>query len=100
MESGELMLRVHEESLVLQVYKAMHQSPSDSKTCIRMEESDPVKIVPPDKSPKKKSKEDKGKSIDFEDTPTAFYIPYPSVLVGSDNKASSKDASNHYFNPP
>ncbi|MED6154127.1 hypothetical protein PIB30_109025 [Stylosanthes scabra] len=59
-----------------------------------------VQIAPPDKSPKKKSKEDKGKSIDFEDTPTAFYIPYPSILVGSDNKASSKDASNHYFNPP
>ncbi|MED6227173.1 hypothetical protein PIB30_110903, partial [Stylosanthes scabra] len=45
-----------------------------------VEESDPVKIAPPDKSPKKKSKEDKGKSIDFEDTPTA---DAPKILFGN-----------------
>ncbi|MED6190799.1 hypothetical protein PIB30_109537 [Stylosanthes scabra] len=65
-----------------------------------MEEGDPVKIAPPDKSPKKKSKEDKGKSINFDDTPITSHIPYLSILVGSDNKASSKDASNQYFKPP
>ncbi|MED6201809.1 hypothetical protein PIB30_098832 [Stylosanthes scabra] len=100
MESGELMLRIHDKFLVLQVYKAMHHSPSDPKICMKVEEGDQAHIAPPDKSPKKKSKEDKGKSIDFEDTPTASYIPYSSVLVGSDNKASSKDASNQYFEPP
>ncbi|MED6205631.1 hypothetical protein PIB30_019378 [Stylosanthes scabra] len=52
-----------------------------------------------DRSSKKKSKEDKGKSIAF-DTPTNSHIPYPSVLVGSDNNASSKDVSNHFFDPP
>ncbi|MED6128320.1 hypothetical protein PIB30_096544 [Stylosanthes scabra] len=100
MESGELMLRIHDECLILQVYKAMHHSPSDPKVCMKMEEGDPVKIAPPDKSPKKKSKDDKSKSINFEDTPTTSHIRYPSVLVVSDNKASSKDASNQYFEPP
>ncbi|MED6135562.1 hypothetical protein PIB30_047703 [Stylosanthes scabra] len=71
----------------------MHQSPSDSKGCMKVEEVNPVKKAPPNKSSKKKSKEDKGKSITFEDTPTASYTPYPSVLVGSDNNASSKDRS-------
>ncbi|MED6127470.1 hypothetical protein PIB30_088418 [Stylosanthes scabra] len=32
---------------------------------MKVEESDPVKIAPPNKSPKKKAKEDKGKSIDI-----------------------------------
>ncbi|MED6185029.1 hypothetical protein PIB30_053065 [Stylosanthes scabra] len=72
----------------------MHQSPSDPKSCMKMEEGDPVKTAPPDKSSKKKkSKEEKGKSISSEDTPTTSYIPYPSVLVGSDNIASSKDVA-------
>ncbi|MED6124543.1 hypothetical protein PIB30_059905 [Stylosanthes scabra] len=70
----------------------MHQSPSDPKSCMKMEEVNPVKKAPPDRSLKmKKSKEEKGKSIASEHTPTASHIPYPSVLVGSDNNASSKD---------
>ncbi|MED6211045.1 hypothetical protein PIB30_069831 [Stylosanthes scabra] len=100
MESGEVMFQIHDESLVLQFYKTMHQSPSDSKSCIKVEEVNPVKKAPPNKSSKKKSKEDKGKSIAFEDTPTTPHIPYPSVLVGNNNNASSKDVSNHFFDPP
>ncbi|MED6176052.1 hypothetical protein PIB30_084240 [Stylosanthes scabra] len=72
----------------------MHQSPSDSKICMKVEEDDAMKIAPSDKSPKKKSKEDKGKSIDigeFTHIPTIPHVPYPSVLVGRNNRASSKD---------
>ncbi|MED6152821.1 hypothetical protein PIB30_095688 [Stylosanthes scabra] len=43
---------------ILQVYKAMHQSPSDSKTCMRIEKGNSPSPVPPDKGSKKKSKED------------------------------------------
>ncbi|MED6140424.1 hypothetical protein PIB30_093110, partial [Stylosanthes scabra] len=81
----------------------LHHSPSDPKKCMQMEEGDPVKIAPPDKSAKKKSKEDKGKSInigEFTHIPTVPHFPYPSVLVGSNTKASAKDASNQYFEPP
>ncbi|MED6116707.1 hypothetical protein PIB30_102700, partial [Stylosanthes scabra] len=102
-ESGELMLQIHDECLILQVYKAMHQSPSDSKTCMKVEESDPVKTAPPNKSPKKKAREDKGKSIDigeFTHIPTIPHVPYPFALVGRNNRASSKDVSNHFFDPP
>ncbi|MED6190681.1 hypothetical protein PIB30_108079 [Stylosanthes scabra] len=59
--------------------------------------------VPPDKGSKKKSKEDKGKPVDPGESPhirTTSYTPHPSVLVGSASKASSKDVSNHFFDPP
>ncbi|MED6189649.1 hypothetical protein PIB30_098108, partial [Stylosanthes scabra] len=51
MESGELMLRIHDECLVLQVYKAMHP-PHDSMNCVEMEEVDPTSTKPPDKKDK------------------------------------------------
>ncbi|MED6137790.1 hypothetical protein PIB30_068283 [Stylosanthes scabra] len=47
--------------------------------------------------------EDKGKSVDpgkSPHIPTTSYTPHPSVLVGSASKASSKDVSNHFFDPP
>ncbi|MED6203420.1 hypothetical protein PIB30_115339, partial [Stylosanthes scabra] len=89
MESGELMLRVNDESLVIQVYKPMHQSPPDSKLCLKVEKGDHIEQTLPDK--KKEFEEDKGKSILIEDTPTTSDDPYSSVLVGSDNKTFSKD---------
>ncbi|MED6221647.1 hypothetical protein PIB30_056785 [Stylosanthes scabra] len=61
---------------------------------MKVEEVNPVKKAPRNKSSNKKSKEDKDKSIVFEDTPTASYTPYPFVLVGSDNNASSKDRNS------
>ncbi|MED6114982.1 hypothetical protein PIB30_085731 [Stylosanthes scabra] len=82
MESGELMLRIHDECLVLQVYKAMHP-PRDSMNCMKMEEVDPTSTKPPDKKdkgPKKKSKEEKGKTIDseeFQQIPKAPNMPPP-----------------------
>ncbi|MED6226994.1 hypothetical protein PIB30_109195, partial [Stylosanthes scabra] len=103
MESGELMLRIYDENLFLQVYKAMHQSPSDSKTCMKIEKGSSPSPVPPDKGSKKKSKEDKGQCVDPGESPhipTTCYTPHPSVLVGNASKTSSKDASNHFFDPP
>ncbi|MED6117546.1 hypothetical protein PIB30_110999, partial [Stylosanthes scabra] len=35
MESGELILRVHDECLILNVYKSMHSS-SDTQTCMKI----------------------------------------------------------------
>ncbi|MED6205756.1 hypothetical protein PIB30_020725 [Stylosanthes scabra] len=49
MESGELMLRVNDKYLILNVYKFMHSS-SDIKSCIKMGMSDPPSSEPPDKS--------------------------------------------------
>ncbi|MED6117748.1 hypothetical protein PIB30_112657, partial [Stylosanthes scabra] len=86
MESGELMLRIYDENLVLQVYKAMHQSPTDSKTCMKIEKGNSPSPVPPDKGSKKNTKGNKGKSVDPGESPhisTTSYIPYPSVLVRS-----------------
>ncbi|MED6129486.1 hypothetical protein PIB30_108403 [Stylosanthes scabra] len=103
MESGELMLRIYDENLVLQVYNAMHQSPTDSKTCMKIEKGNSPRPVPPDKGSKKNTKGDKGKSVDPGESPhipTTSYIPHPSVLVRSASKASSKDVSNLFFDPP
>ncbi|MED6123996.1 hypothetical protein PIB30_054839 [Stylosanthes scabra] len=109
MESGELMFRIHDECLVLQVYKAMHQSPRDSMSCMKMEEVNPTSTKPPDKpinkdrGPKKISKEDKGKSIDsgkFSHTQRVSNVPYPPIIVGSNNKASCKGVGNQTFELP
>ncbi|MED6115699.1 hypothetical protein PIB30_093187, partial [Stylosanthes scabra] len=54
----------------------MHHSPPDPKKCLQVEEGDPVKITPPDKSPKKKSKEDKGKSIDIREFTHIPTVPH------------------------
>ncbi|MED6161680.1 hypothetical protein PIB30_063003 [Stylosanthes scabra] len=88
-------------SLILQVYKAMHP-PHDSKTCMRVEEDNPPSPVPPDKGPKKKSKGKKGNhdSVKFQQFQKAPNVPYPPVIVGSNNKASSKGVDNHSFEPP
>ncbi|MED6223274.1 hypothetical protein PIB30_072431 [Stylosanthes scabra] len=99
------MLRIHDECLVLQVYKAMHP-PRDSMNCLEMEEVDLTSTKPPDKKdkgPKNKFKVEKGKTIDSEELqqiPKAPNVPSPPANMGSISKASSKDASNHYFNPP
>ncbi|MED6175139.1 hypothetical protein PIB30_075583 [Stylosanthes scabra] len=100
MESGELILRIHDECLVLQVYKAMHP-PHDSKTCMKIEEANPTSNK--DKGPKKKSKEEKGKTTDseeFQQIPKAPNVPSLPANVGNNSKVSSKDVSNHYFDPP
>ncbi|MED6125522.1 hypothetical protein PIB30_069296 [Stylosanthes scabra] len=99
------MLRIHDECLVLQVYKAMHP-PRDSMNCMKMEEGDPTSTKPPDKKdkgPNKKSKEEKGKTIDSEvlqQIPKAPNVPSLPANMGSNSKAFSKDVSNHYFEPP
>ncbi|MED6115783.1 hypothetical protein PIB30_094015, partial [Stylosanthes scabra] len=90
------MLRIHDECLVLQVYKAIHP-PRDSMNCMKMEEVDPTNTKPPgkkNKGPKKKSKEEKGKTIDseeFQQIPKAPNVPLPLANMGSNSKASSKD---------
>ncbi|MED6223649.1 hypothetical protein PIB30_076133 [Stylosanthes scabra] len=101
MESGELMLRIHDECLVLQVYKAMH-SPRDSKTCTRVEEIDQVNTAPPNKGPKKKSKEENGTtndSVEFQQIQESPTVPYLPAIMGSNNKAYmiTKDVGNHFF---
>ncbi|MED6142579.1 hypothetical protein PIB30_115168, partial [Stylosanthes scabra] len=96
MESGDLMLRIHDECLVLHVYKAIHP-PRDSINCVKMEEVDPTSTKPPDKKnkgSKKKSKEEKSKTIDSEELqqiPKAPNMPSLPANMGSISKASSKD---------
>ncbi|MED6139850.1 hypothetical protein PIB30_087834, partial [Stylosanthes scabra] len=71
--------------------------PRDSMNCMKMEEVDPTNTKPPDKKnkgPKKKSKEEKGKTIDseeFQQIPKAPNAPSLPTNMGSISKASSKD---------
>ncbi|MED6176334.1 hypothetical protein PIB30_087177, partial [Stylosanthes scabra] len=64
MESGKLMLRVHDECLVLNIYKSMRSS-SGAKTYMKINSVDPASTKPPDKqtnknkAPKKEPKEEK-----------------------------------------
>ncbi|MED6117277.1 hypothetical protein PIB30_108507 [Stylosanthes scabra] len=96
MESGELMLRIRDECLVLQVYKAMHP-PCDSMNCMKMEEVDPTRTKPPDKKdkrPKKKSKEEKGKTIDSKE----FQFHYNSI-TWFETKFGVQPQPNHQNHP-
>ncbi|MED6176779.1 hypothetical protein PIB30_091532 [Stylosanthes scabra] len=51
MESGELMLRIHDECLILNIYKSMHSS-SGAKTWIKINSVDPTSTKPPERSGK------------------------------------------------
>ncbi|MED6139393.1 hypothetical protein PIB30_083437, partial [Stylosanthes scabra] len=84
---------------------AMHP-PRNSMNCMKMEEVDPTSTKPPnkkDKGPKKKSKEEKGKTIyseEFQQIPKAPNVPSLPANMGSNSRASSKDVSIHYFDTP
>ncbi|MED6154388.1 hypothetical protein PIB30_111927, partial [Stylosanthes scabra] len=45
--SGELMLRIHDECLILNVYKSMHSS-SDAQTCMKINSIAQANTKPPD----------------------------------------------------
>ncbi|MED6113977.1 hypothetical protein PIB30_075816 [Stylosanthes scabra] len=66
-----------------------------------VEEDNPPSPAPPDKGPKKKSKGEKGThdSVKFQHFQKAPNVPYPPVIVGSNNKASSKGVGNQTFEP-
>ncbi|MED6165843.1 hypothetical protein PIB30_103521, partial [Stylosanthes scabra] len=49
MESGELILRIHDECLILNIYKSMHSS-SGAKTYMKINSVDPTSTKPPEKS--------------------------------------------------
>ncbi|MED6163792.1 hypothetical protein PIB30_083445 [Stylosanthes scabra] len=83
MESGELMLRVHDECLILNIYKSMHSS-SGAKTCMKINSKEEAAIPP---IPAEEEKKKKG---------PAAYMPKPpylqSLKAGNKNKAPKKES--------
>ncbi|MED6210051.1 hypothetical protein PIB30_060401 [Stylosanthes scabra] len=71
MESGELMLRVHDECLILNIYKYMHSS-SGAKTCMKINSVDPASTKPPERSGKTigNNSKDKKSAEDFRPSPS------------------------------
>ncbi|MED6116233.1 hypothetical protein PIB30_098148 [Stylosanthes scabra] len=47
MESGELMLRVHDECLIINIYKSLHSS-SGAQTCMKINSIAPANTKPPE----------------------------------------------------
>ncbi|MED6203337.1 hypothetical protein PIB30_114551, partial [Stylosanthes scabra] len=124
MESGELMLRVLDECLILNVYKSMHSS-SDTQTCMKINSTAQATKKPPDiTTPKQECKVitlRSGKSIDIpnqesaEDSypppfkekkkkePIAYMPkpPYPQRLKAeSKNKDPKKEPEAYMPKPP
>ncbi|MED6141361.1 hypothetical protein PIB30_102641, partial [Stylosanthes scabra] len=109
MESGEFMLRIHDECLVLQVYQGIHPI-RDSKTCIKMEEVDPASTKPPDKptnknkAHKKKDKEQKSKPEYSNKLPRNYqtskaqnsFLTWVTMKQGHD----TEDISSRFFDSP
>ncbi|MED6162134.1 hypothetical protein PIB30_067479 [Stylosanthes scabra] len=97
MKSGELMLRIHDECLILNIYKFMHSS-SSAKTCMKINSVDPTSTKPPERSGKtignnyqdKESAEEEKKKKE----PAAYMPkpPYPQRLKAENkNKAPKKE---------
>ncbi|MED6125141.1 hypothetical protein PIB30_065905 [Stylosanthes scabra] len=82
-ESGELMLRVHDECLIINIYKYMHSS-SGAKTYMKINSVDPKEeaAISPIPAGKEKKKKD----------PKAYMPkpPYPQRLK-AENKAPKKE---------
>ncbi|MED6212752.1 hypothetical protein PIB30_086568 [Stylosanthes scabra] len=99
------IIRIHDECLVLQVYKAMHKSPHDSKTCVKMEEVDQVNHAPPAKNPKKKKDQgDKSKQnyvIHSSSSQQTSQVSNCSLVWEiMRHKHVTEGASSKYFDPP
>ncbi|MED6150800.1 hypothetical protein PIB30_075980 [Stylosanthes scabra] len=71
MESGELMLRIHDKCLILNIYKSMHSS-SGAKTCMKINSVDPASTKPPERSGKTigNNSQDKELAEDFCPSPS------------------------------
>ncbi|MED6129277.1 hypothetical protein PIB30_106337 [Stylosanthes scabra] len=71
MESGGLMLRVHDECLILNIYKSMYSS-SGAKTCMKINSVDPASTKPPERSGKTigNNSQDKESAEDFHPSPS------------------------------
>ncbi|MED6153699.1 hypothetical protein PIB30_104624, partial [Stylosanthes scabra] len=71
MESDELILRVHDECLILNIYKSMHSS-SGAKTCMKINSVDPASTKLPERSEKtiRNNSQDKESAEDFHPSPT------------------------------
>ncbi|MED6140155.1 hypothetical protein PIB30_090395 [Stylosanthes scabra] len=83
MESGGSMLRVHDECLILNIYKSMHSS-SGAKTCMKINSVDPASTKPPERIEEEKKKKE----------PSAYMPkpPYPQMLKAENkNKAPKKE---------
>ncbi|MED6115222.1 hypothetical protein PIB30_088234 [Stylosanthes scabra] len=98
MESNELMLRIHDECLILNIYKSMHSS-SGAKTCMKINSVDPASKKPLERSRKtignnsqdKESAEEEKKK---KKEPVAYMPkpPYPQRLKAENkNKAPKKE---------
>ncbi|MED6201953.1 hypothetical protein PIB30_100404 [Stylosanthes scabra] len=118
MESGELMLKIHDECLILNIYKSMHSS-SGARTCMKINSADPASTKPPKRSGKTigNNSQDKESAKDFRPShsqlkekaamspipaedekkkePVAYMPmpPYPQRLKAeNDNKAPKKES--------
>ncbi|MED6165207.1 hypothetical protein PIB30_097380 [Stylosanthes scabra] len=114
MESGELMLRIHDECLILNIYKSMHSS-SGAKTCMKINSVDPASTKPPERSEKTigNNSQDKESAKDFQKDGTKDFVkfqqiqtvpmmPYLPTTMGSNNKTYmiTEGVCNKFFEPP
>ncbi|MED6127611.1 hypothetical protein PIB30_089686, partial [Stylosanthes scabra] len=95
MESGELMLRIHDECLILNIYKSMHSS-SGAKTCMKIKSVDPVSTKPPERSGKtiENNSQDKESAENFRPSPSqqkeeAAFSPIPAEEEKKKNEPAS-----------
>ncbi|MED6138326.1 hypothetical protein PIB30_073319 [Stylosanthes scabra] len=92
MESGELMLRIHDECLIINIYKFMH-SFSGAKTCMTMNSVDPASTKPPDKQTKESAE-------NFRPSPSQQKEEAANPPLPAEEEKKKKEPAAHIPKPP
>ncbi|MED6163401.1 hypothetical protein PIB30_079611 [Stylosanthes scabra] len=101
MESGELMLRIHDEYLILNIYKSMHSS-SGTKTCMKINLVDPASTKPPERSGKTigNNSQDKDSAEDFRPSPSQQKEEAAISPIPAKEEKKKKESTAYMPKPP
>ncbi|MED6162001.1 hypothetical protein PIB30_066274 [Stylosanthes scabra] len=101
MESGELMLRIHDECLILNIYKSTHSS-SGAKTYMKINSVDPASTKPLKRSGKTigNNSQDKESAENFRPSPSQQTEEAVISLIPAEEEKKKKEPAAYMPKPP
>ncbi|MED6127029.1 hypothetical protein PIB30_084127 [Stylosanthes scabra] len=101
MESGELILRIHDECLILNIYKSMHSS-SGAKTCMKINSVNPASTKPPERSGKtiRSNSQDKESAEDSRPPPSQQKEGAAISPIPAEEEKKKKEPAAYMPKPP
>ncbi|MED6223725.1 hypothetical protein PIB30_076847 [Stylosanthes scabra] len=100
-ESGELMLRIHDECLILNIYKSMHSS-SGARTCMKINSADPASTKPLERNGKTigNNSQDKESAEDFRPSPSQQKEEAAISPIPAEEEKKKKEPAAYMPKPP